>query len=225
MNIAQRIRNKVLVTRKALQSPPSLKIVNSHDNEARRHPDPPMEHDSSVPDGAKVGVKTSLAHRPLKSLPGKSKNGGESKKHHPLSLAEQQVKPHLELSDLMNDGVGDELFTSKPVARGLAGRPLSETPAVKGARRAHISDCEINVDSLAYWNDPVGTYDLNFQSPFAKHSEEEEQYITFSPDRGGWNNVRRTNERKNRRGKRVSSNPPAFLCKPEYSAAFRCDLE
>jgi hypothetical protein len=52
------------------------------------------------------------------------------------------------------------------VARGVAGRPANETPALDGASRAHI-ECDINVDSLAYWNDPQGTRDLSFKSPFA----------------------------------------------------------
>ena len=46
------------------------------------------------------------------------------------------------------------------------GRPANETPALDGASRAHI-ECDINVDSLAYWNDPQGTRDLSFKSPFA----------------------------------------------------------
>ncbi len=45
------------------------------------------------------------------------------------------------------------------MARGVAGRPANETPALDGASRAHI-ECDINVDSLAYWNDPQGTRDL-----------------------------------------------------------------
>lgn len=52
-----------------------------------------------------------------------------------------------------------------PVARGVAGRPADETPALNGASRAHI-ECDINVDSLAYWNNP-GFRDVNFKSPFA----------------------------------------------------------
>ncbi|KAL7570491.1 hypothetical protein ACA910_004272 [Epithemia clementina (nom. ined.)] len=120
----------------------------------------------------------------------KKKNKNESP---PVSIVEQQAKPHYTLADLPGDEMDD--WTSKPVARGLAGRPLSETPAMVGARRAHISDCEINVDSLAYWNDPVGTRDLKFQSPFAATTNaDEEQYMTFSPDRGGWNNVRMSME-------------------------------
>jgi hypothetical protein len=42
---------------------------------------------------------------------------------------------------------------------------MSETPALEGAHRAHI-ECEVNVDSLAYWNDPTGEKDRNFVSPF-----------------------------------------------------------
>lgn len=57
-------------------------------------------------------------------------------------------------------------FREKPVARGFSGRPANETPAVAGASRAHI-ECDVNVDSLAYWNDPQGTRDVDFKSPFA----------------------------------------------------------
>lgn len=70
--------------------------------------------------------------------------------------------PKIALSDLKQD-TG---FAEKPVARGLAGRPANETPALDGASRAHI-ECDVNVDSLAYWNDPQGTRDVNFKSPFA----------------------------------------------------------
>lgn len=68
----------------------------------------------------------------------------------------------MSLSDLKPDSG----FTARPVARGLAGRPSSETPALDGSSRAHI-ECDINVDSLAYWNDPQGTRDVNYKSPFA----------------------------------------------------------
>lgn len=65
------------------------------------------------------------------------------------------------LSDLQPD----EGFKNKPVARGVAGRPASETPAVSGASRAHI-ECDVNIDSLAYWNDLTGDRDRNYVSPF-----------------------------------------------------------
>jgi hypothetical protein len=92
------------------------------------------------------------------------------------------------------------------VARGVAGLAgLDQTPAVVGARRAHVDNCPMNVDSLTYWNDPVGTRDQAFRTPFASSSStastkkkdndkssnsRQRKYITFAPDRGGWNNVR-----------------------------------
>jgi hypothetical protein len=60
----------------------------------------------------------------------------------------------------------DAGFQEKPVARLVSGRPLDLTPAVKGARRGHI-ECDVDVDSLAYWNDPQGQRDQLFHSPFA----------------------------------------------------------
>lgn len=59
----------------------------------------------------------------------------------------------------------DEGFQEKSIIRGIAGRPASETPALVGAKRGHI-ECEINVDSLAYWNDPQGNRDQEFVTPF-----------------------------------------------------------
>ena len=96
--------------------------------------------------------------------------------------------PTITLADLDTD----EGFVDKPVARGLAGRPLSETPAVQGAKRGHI-ECDVNVDSLAYWNQPQGDRDRSFQSPFRTTSTET-KYISFAPDRGGWNNIRMSME-------------------------------
>lgn len=66
------------------------------------------------------------------------------------------------VEDLKSD-VG---FSVKPVSRGVAGRALSETPAVVGAKRGHVS-CDVNIDSLAYWNSPQGKRDEEFRSPFA----------------------------------------------------------
>lgn len=43
---------------------------------------------------------------------------------------------------------------------------MSDTPALEGAKRGHI-ECDLNVDSLAYWNDPQGRKDREFRSPFA----------------------------------------------------------
>ena len=85
------------------------------------------------------------------------------------SISDQQAKPQYKVSDLPQDPAD---WTSKPVARGVAGRPLDETPSVVGAKRAHI-DCEINVDSLAYWNSPQGEEDIKFTSPFSTEQDKE----------------------------------------------------
>uniref|UniRef100_A0A7S2W8P9 O-fucosyltransferase family protein n=1 Tax=Eucampia antarctica TaxID=49252 RepID=A0A7S2W8P9_9STRA len=67
---------------------------------------------------------------------------------------------------------------------------MSQTPALIGARKAKIK-CDSNVDYLAYWNDPQGTQDINFKSPFlGDNSSGETKYLAFAPDIGGWNNVR-----------------------------------
>jgi hypothetical protein len=46
---------------------------------------------------------------------------------------------------------------------------------------------------MAYWNDPQGSRDQEFVSPFTPKGHDE-KYITFTIDRGGWNNVRMSME-------------------------------
>uniref|UniRef100_A0A7S2HX61 O-fucosyltransferase family protein n=1 Tax=Helicotheca tamesis TaxID=374047 RepID=A0A7S2HX61_9STRA len=91
--------------------------------------------------------------------------------------------------------------SEKPLARGaVAALPLSQTPALEGAQRATIhcennnGDNDFDASFLAYWNEPQGTRDLEFKSPFVSKEDTEEKYISFEPDRGGWNNIRMTLE-------------------------------
>lgn len=78
----------------------------------------------------------------------------------------------------------------KPVARGVSGRPIEETKAVVGARRAHIT-CDVDVDDLAYWNEPQGRRDYIFETPYRdKIPGQKPKYLAFSMDGGGFNNIR-----------------------------------
>ena len=43
--------------------------------------------------------------------------------------------------------------------------PMSETPALIGASKG-IIECDVDVNSLVYWNDPQGSRDINYVSPF-----------------------------------------------------------
>ena len=81
--------------------------------------------------------------------------------HFELSLSQVQ-----DITTSLSQLQPDEGFTEKSIIRGVAGRPTSETPALVGAKRGHI-DCDVNVDSLAYWNDPQGARDISFDSPFS----------------------------------------------------------
>jgi hypothetical protein len=76
------------------------------------------------------------------------------------------------------------------LARGFSGLPMSKTPALVGAGRAHV-ECDVNVDDMAYWNDPQGTRDQEFVSPFLTPKD---HYLTFEADQGGWNNIRMSME-------------------------------
>lgn len=84
---------------------------------------------------------------------------------------------------------------NRTLARGVAGLPMSQTPALEGAKWGHI-ECDVDVDDYAYWNDPQGERDQHFQSPFASVADGDlkPRYLTFEPDPGGWNNIRMSME-------------------------------
>lgn len=105
--------------------------------------------------------------------------------------AESNENTHYQpIKNTSNDGEPQSL------ARGVSGLPLSQTPALVGAKHGSIQ-CpstsaggeSIRVDELAYWNEPQGDTDQSFVSPFDPQSSET-RYVTFEPDRGGWNNIR-----------------------------------
>eukprot|EP00804_Cyclotella_cryptica_P030282 CCRYP_019226-RC/>CCRYP_019226-RC protein AED:0.25 eAED:0.25 QI:120/1/1/1/0.76/0.66/18/2265/1695 len=81
-----------------------------------------------------------------------------------------------------------------PLARGFSGLPMEKTPALVGAKRGTI-ECDVNVNALAYWNEPQGKRDEEFVSPFkVSQSPGKTKYLTFEPDGGGWNNIRMSME-------------------------------
>jgi len=84
---------------------------------------------------------------------------------------------------------------ASPLTRGVNKLPMSRTPALAGAERAHIQ-CDVPVDEerLVYWNSPQGDRDRVFETPFRPNDQEKTYYITFQPDRGGWNNIRMSME-------------------------------
>lgn len=91
----------------------------------------------------------------------------------------------LKLTDLQSDSDQSTL----PLARGVAGRPDNQTPTLSTARRGHVKDCELNIDGLAYWNEG----ETVIKSPFdvrLNSNDDTAKFLTFTPDRGGWNNVR-----------------------------------
>ena len=86
--------------------------------------------------------------------------------------------------------LGDPLPRPTHLSRGFSGLPMEKSSALVGASRGKIS-CDIDVDSLAYWNDPQGKRDREFVSPFRPSTTtDKRQYITFWQDGGRFNNIR-----------------------------------
>jgi len=106
-----------------------------------------------------------------------------------------EQKEKSDLLTVMNRKVELELPTvtrtrPKHLDRGVSGLPMEETPALIGAKRGHIQECNVNVDAMAYWNDPQGYVDANFDRAAPFQASGSKRYLTFEPDDGGWNNVR-----------------------------------
>ena len=123
------------------------------------------------------------AHVSLHNLLAKSNKVETEYKEMALSLlekAKEATQKHIPAQGAQDTGL----------ARGVSGLPMSQTPALIGAGRAHI-ECDVNVDDMAYWNDPQGTRDQEFVSPFLTPKD---SYLTFEPDPGGWNNIRMSME-------------------------------
>eukprot|EP00339_Tiarina_fusa_P022149 CAMPEP_0116997394 /NCGR_PEP_ID=MMETSP0472-20121206/846_1 /TAXON_ID=693140 ORGANISM="Tiarina fusus, Strain LIS" /NCGR_SAMPLE_ID=MMETSP0472 /ASSEMBLY_ACC=CAM_ASM_000603 /LENGTH=637 /DNA_ID=CAMNT_0004696263 /DNA_START=60 /DNA_END=1973 /DNA_ORIENTATION=+ len=93
-------------------------------------------------------------------------------------------------SDAEKEAVASPKRRTQSLARGVSGLPMSQTPALEGAKSGHI-ECDVDIDDIVYWNDPQGTRDQEFTSPFATPPE---YYLTFEPDPGGWNNIRMSME-------------------------------
>ena len=103
-------------------------------------------------------------------------------------LESNKTSPIGPLANITRLHTTDPPSRPKHLARGVAGLPVSETPALIGASRAKI-ECDVNVDFMAYWNNPQGDRDRNFVTPF-KSSDKQTHYITFWQDCGRFNNIR-----------------------------------
>ena len=113
------------------------------------------------------------------------KTNGWVRRNRPASLPHPILPPSHQESQIQKGSINNNSSSSRGnelLARGVAGRPMKDTPALVGAQRGHIV-CDQNVDELAYWNDPVGVRDWTFESPF-RVSPLQEKYITFNKDRG-----------------------------------------
>ena len=68
------------------------------------------------------------------------------------------------------------------LARGHSGLPMYKTPALIGAKRGTV-ECDVDVNSMAYWNAPQGKRDEEFVSPFlVEVPPGKRKYLTFMPD-------------------------------------------
>lgn len=115
--------------------------------------------------------------------------------HHFMGKWQQQVAENNAKQQYIPMNHDDSEHLS--LARGISGLPISQTPALVGAKHGTIrcpsstsDENSFHMNQLAYWNEPQGDADISFVSPFAPKDTTEKRYVTFEPDRGGWNNIR-----------------------------------
>lgn len=150
-------------TKTKKQRPMDSKNVTS---DVKKKEPPAFERNDVIRDKKTVKKKTNVV-------------AGNKQTKEEVPLEKTQKKKHYEPTE-------EELS----LARGVSGLPFEETPALIGARRGHIK-CDVNVDDLAYWNNPQGLRDDEFVTHF---KEPTDRYISFEPDPGGWNNIRMSME-------------------------------
>lgn len=114
---------------------------------------------------------------------------------------EEEEEPDLDFKDKVpaaeNEALGGHGEPSSKLARGVNKLPLSQTRALMGARQGEFQcDADVDQERMIYWNSPQGDRDRSFKTPFAppKNGEIKEYFLTFEPDRGGWNNIRMSME-------------------------------
>lgn len=133
------------------------------------------------------------SHQKVENVNGSPTNLRVSSTQQQNTIREHSESNNGVAQDQTKDDDNDDQIqrAKKPLARGVSGLPMAATPALFEAQRGHI-ECDVNVDFLAYWNDPQGVYDRTFVSPFADHGSagQTEKYVTFESDSGGWNNIR-----------------------------------
>jgi hypothetical protein len=150
-----------------------------------------------------------LIQHPQQGLPVAEKKSPKEGTVTASVVAKADGKVHYELADLPLDATN---WQAKAVARGVAGVPLDQTPAVHEAKRASIQ-CDLPVDSLAYWNVPTGERDVHYESPYQQLATKT-QYITFTPDNGGWNNVSPLPQNPPYRHISVATLTPSYMPQP-----------
>mmetsp|Transcript_12314 Transcript_12314/g.17534 ORF Transcript_12314/g.17534 Transcript_12314/m.17534 type:complete len:280 (+) Transcript_12314:64-903(+) len=93
---------------------------------------------------------------------------------------------HIPIGLPIHKSEDSEESVKSPLARGISGLPQSQTPALFGASRGVI-ECDVNVDALAYWNDPQGISDLEFQSPFVDDDDDDDHVVDDDHDQDAEN--------------------------------------
>ena len=108
----------------------------------------------------------------------KDNNGYFSKMLNFIGRGERKDEPKPK-----NNSINDKGTTDENLARGVAGRPMKDTPALIGAKRGTV-ECDTNVDAMAYWNNPQGKRDEEFVTPFGlSGSDSKPKYLVFTPDK------------------------------------------
>ena len=118
-----------------------------------------------------------------------------SDSHSNIVEKKEPEPPQKEVFTELDTADGDKEPAS-PLVRGVNKLPLSRTPALIGAGRGHI-ECDVPVDEelIAYWSAPQGDRDQVFETPFQPaDAATKTYYLSFQPDRGGWNNIRMSME-------------------------------
>lgn len=170
--------------RETLESTVSNKVEDEGRAEPAERANLRHENKARIPSDSEAGKPRLVEETepPTPSPVAPTKNGSQDETEEPTPA------PVTPTRNGSNEGTESRM--SSPLARGVSGLPMSETPALVGASRGHVV-CDVNVDDIVYWNDPQGDRDRDYVTPFATAAD---SYLTFEPDPGGWNNIRMSME-------------------------------
>ena len=156
-----------LIEARKQRSPKKRVIQNGY-----KKSDDPVENSKNIEDDqlrSKIILNNGIEQDEEKEVEIQSNSFDQKESKQAASSPIDDPSTHDDTEKKINDTALPTEIGSKNIEQKVGKRvpplPMSETPALNGAKKGTI-ECEVDVSSLVYWNDPQGSRDVDYVSPF-----------------------------------------------------------